>query len=49
MFPIAARLALVLAHEKVLEQVAQELQRNILEGECRSVKKLQQVDVLLLV
>ena len=49
MFPVAAGLVLIPAHEEVLEEVAQELQSDILEGECRAVEQLEQVDVLLLV
>lgn len=49
MFPIAALLALVLAHEEVFEQVAEKLQGNIFEGKCRPVEQLEQMYVLLLV
>jgi hypothetical protein len=48
-FPVATRLVLVPAYKEVLEEVAEELKSNILEGECRSVEKLEEVDVLLLV
>lgn len=40
---------MVPAYEEVFEEVAQELKCDILEGECRAVEELEQVDVLLLV
>jgi hypothetical protein len=48
-FPLTSRLALVSADQEILEEIAQELKRDILEGKCRSVKQLQQMYVLLLV
>jgi hypothetical protein len=49
MIPAFAVFALVPPHEKVLEEIAYELQRNILECERRTVKQLQQMQVLLFV
>lgn len=45
--PVAPRLPLVPAHQEVLEQVAEELQRHVLEGKGRPVEELQEVDVVL--
>lgn len=39
-------LALVLAHEEVFKQVAEELQRNVLEGKGRAVEELEEVEVV---
>lgn len=49
MLPIPSALALIPANKEVFEQVAQKLQRYILEGERRTVEKLQQMYVLVLV
>lgn len=49
MLPVAARLVLIPANEEIFEEVAQKLKSDILEGECRAVEQLEQVDVLLLV
>ena len=43
--PVAASLALVPAHQEVLEQVTEELQCHVLEGKSRPVEELQQVYV----
>lgn len=48
-FPVATRLVLIPAYEEVLEEVAKELKSNVLEGKCRAVEQLKQVNVLLLV
>ena len=48
-FPVGAVLALVPAHEKVLKQVTEKLQRHVLERKSRTMKQLQQVQVLALV
>jgi len=48
MLPARARavLALVPPDQEVLKQIAQELQRDILEGKGRPMEQLQQVEVL---
>lgn len=43
----SSNLAHVFPRQEVLEQVAQELQRNVLEGEGRPVEQLKQVQVVL--
>ena len=43
---IFSLLALVLPYEEVLKHIAQKLQSNILEGECRTVEKFKQVEFL---
>jgi hypothetical protein len=45
--PVPPRLPLVPAHQEVLEQVAEELQGHVLEGEGGPVEQLEQVDVVL--
>ena len=45
MFPLFSRLVLVPSYEKVLEEVAEELEGDILEREGRAMKQLQEVQV----
>jgi hypothetical protein len=45
--PVPPRLPLVPAYQEVLEQVAEELQGHVLEGEGGPVEQLEQVDVVL--
>lgn len=48
-FPVLSFLARISPHEEVLEQVAHELQRHILEGERGPVEQLKQMQVPALV
>lgn len=43
---VRARLALVLANQEILEEVAQELEGDVLERECGTVEQLEQVEVV---
>lgn len=43
----SSNLALVFPRQEIFEEVAQELQRDILESKCRPVEQLQEVQVIL--
>lgn len=49
MLPIPSFSSLVLALEEVLEQIAQKLQRNILERKSRPMEQFQQMQILALI
>ena len=46
MLPVATCLVLVPADEEVFEEVAEELQSNILEGKCGAMEELEEVQIV---
>jgi hypothetical protein len=46
MMPVSALLALVSSHEKVFKEIAEELQRTVLEGVTRAMEQFEEVEVV---